>query len=269
MIVALLLALAASDAAVLARQDRFLDLLRTYPERPPAETFRQVAELIDEGPFAERDRAEFWIASARLAAGDREGARQWFARLSRDYPGSVWEERSWLGLGDAALQERDYGAALSHYARAQGASDEAVRELGRISERQARVLRFRQRIAWLCGAAALCIGAFFAVSALRKGARPWPLPAEARIVLPVLCVLALLSTRIDPAPRAAVLQLCGGGALLALLSGMRLASVKPRGGRRALHAALALAALACIGFVALYQSDLIGMVQETFRTGPD
>src|SRR4051812_28685824 len=58
------------EAVAAAREDRFLHLLRTYPERPPTETFRQVAQLIDEGPFPERDRAEYWIGSARLAAGD-------------------------------------------------------------------------------------------------------------------------------------------------------------------------------------------------------
>jgi len=252
-----------------SRQDRFQYLLRTYPDRPPAETFREVAQLIEEGPFAERDRAEYWIGSARLAAGDRAGARAWFARLGRDYPGSVWEQRSWLGLGDAAGQERNYGPALDWYRRAQGASDAAVRELGQISATQAVILRTRQRIAWLSGAIALCIGAFFLISSLRHGVRPWPVPAEARIVLPVLCVLALLSTRIDPAPRTAILQLCAGGALIALLSGMRLRAVRPRVPGKLVHAALALFALLCVAWIALYRGDLIGMVQETFRAGPD
>jgi hypothetical protein len=260
-ILALLIALSA--------EEQFLQLLRTYPDRPPAETFRRVEQLIEQGPFEERDRAEFWIASAALAQGDRAKARNWFGRLARDYPGSVWEERSWLGLGDAAAQERDYGTALGWYARSQSARDAAVRELGHISEGQARLLRARQRLAVACAGLALCIAAFFAASALRRGARPWPLPAETRVVLPVLGVLALLSLRIDPAPRNAVLQLCAGGALVSLLSGMRLAAVRPRGLPRALHVGLALAALVCVGFVALYRSDLIGMVQETFRAGPE
>lgn len=252
-----------------AREARFLDLLRSYPERPPAETFRQVAQLIDEGPFPERDRAEYWMGSARLAASDRDGAREWFVRVGRDYPGSVWEERSWLGLGEALAQERDYGAALAYYAKAQSASDAAVRELGRISAASARVLRARQRAAWLCGIAALCIAGFFFASALRRGGRPWPLPAEARVVLPVLAVLSLLSLRVDPAPRIAVLQLCAAGALLSILSGMRLRAARPRGLPLLLHVSLALAALLCAGFIVLYRSDLIGMVQETFRAGPD
>ncbi|HUJ29357.1 MAG TPA: hypothetical protein VLW85_25230, partial [Myxococcales bacterium] len=164
---------------------------------------------------------------------------------------------------------RDYGTALRWYARAQGATDAAVRELGQISALQARVLRERQRAAWACGMLALSIAAFFAASALRRRARPWPLPAETRIVLPVLGVLALLSVRIDAAPRAAVLQLCAAGAVVSLLSGMRLTAVKPAGAGRALHLALALTALGCIAFIALYRSDLIGMVEETFRAGPE
>jgi len=80
-------------------------------------------------------------------------------------------------------------------------------------------------MAWAAGAVALAIAAFFALGGRR--ARWIPLPAETRIVLPVLAVLALLSTRVDPAPRAAVLTLCAGGALLSLLSGARLRALAP------------------------------------------
>jgi len=252
-----------------AREQLFLTLLRTYPERPPADTFREVARLIDEGPFAQRDRAEYWIGSARLAASDRDGARLWFARLARDYPGSVWVERSWLGLGDAAAQERDYSAALGWYRRAADAGDAAVRELSRIDQAQTLLLRRRQRAAWAAGAIALLIASFFAASAFRARAALRPLPAETRIVLPVLAVLALVSTRVDPAPRLAILELCAGGALLSLLSGLRLRAVRPQSAARLAHAALALAALSGIAYVAVYEGDLIGMVQETFRAGPE
>jgi hypothetical protein len=264
-IAALLLAIAA-DAAD-AREARFLHLLRTYPERPPAETLRQVAQLIDDGAFPQHDRAEYWMGSAALAAGDRESARRWLTRVGRDHPGSVWEERSWLGLGDAAAQERSFGEARTWYARAQAGTDPAVRELGQISDGHARTLQRRQRMAWAAGAVALAIAGFFALGGRR--ARWVPLPAETRIVVPVLAVLALLSTRVDPAPRAAVLTLCAGGALLSLLSGARLRALGPGRAARLTHALLGLLALACVAYVAVYRADLIGMVQETFRIGPE
>jgi len=267
-IAALLLAIAADAAdAAEAREAHFLQLLQTYPERPPAETFRQVAQLIDDGAFPQRDRAEYWMGSAALAAGDRESARRWFRRVGRDHPGSVWEERSWLGLGDAAAQERSYGEARAWYARAQAGTDPAVRELGHISDGHARALQRLQRMAWAAGAVALAIAAFFALGGRR--ARWIPLPAETRIVLPVLAVLALLSTRVDPAPRAAVLTLCAGGALLSLLSGARLRALGAGRAARLTHALLGLLALACVAYVAVYRADLIGMVKETFRIGPE
>lgn len=250
-----------------ARQARFVELLRTYPERPPAETFRQVAALIEEGPFAERDRAEYWIGSARLAAGDRDGARGWFERVSRDYPGSVWHERSWLGLADAAAQERRFGEALRWTARASNARDAAVREIAAITAARVRVLQRRQRIAWAAAALAAAIVAWLAVGA-RRGAL-LPIPAETRIVLPVLAVVALLSTRVDPAPRGAVLTICATGAVLSLLSGWRLRAVRPGVRGRLVHASLALVALACMAYVALDRADLLGMVAETFRVGPE
>jgi hypothetical protein len=122
-------------------------------------------------------------------------------------------------------------------------------------------------MAWAAGAVALAIAGFFALGGRR--ARWVPLPAETRIVLPVLAVLALLSTRVDPAPRAAVLTLCAGGALLSLLSGARLRALGPGRAGRLTHALLGLLALACVAYVAVYRADLIGMVQETFRIGPE
>ncbi len=258
-----------ADAVAQARQDRFRDLLRTYPERPPADTFQQVAQLIEEGPFAERARAEYWIASAQLAAGDRDGARAWFSRLARDHPGSVWEERSWLGLGDAAAQERHYATALDWYRRAAAAGDAAVRELSRIEGERTAILQRRQRTAWAAGAVAFLIAAFFLGSAVKARGAVLPLPAETQIVLPVLLVLSLLSLRVDPAPRLAILELCAGGALLSLLSGMRLRAHRPGWAARLLHSLLALTALGCLGYVAVYRGDLVGMVQETFRAGPE
>jgi hypothetical protein len=266
MILALVLSLAAGTEPAV-REERFRFLLHTFPERPPAETFRQVEKLIEEGPFPQHDRAEYWMGSAALAAGDRESARRWFTRVAKDHPASVWEDRSWLGLGDAAAQERSYGEALVWYGRAQAATDAAVREVGRTSDRQVRILQRRQRLAWAAGALALAIGAFFAFGG-RRG--QWkPLPAETRIVLPVLGALALLSIRVDPAPRAAVLTLCAGGALLSLLSGVRLRTVAPGRAGRLVHALLAVAALGCVAYVAVYSADLIGMLQETFRVGPE
>src|SRR5205807_1195234 len=86
-------------------------------------------------------------------------------------------------------------------------------------------------------------------SALHAPFGLWPLPAEARIVLPVLAVLALLSVRQDPAPRAAIFELCTGAALLVTLSGLRLRAASPRGASRFLHAAGTLAALVALAYV--------------------
>jgi hypothetical protein len=113
------------------------------------------------------------------------------------------------------------------------------------------------------------VAAFFALSWRRARGAFWPVPAEARIVLPVLAVLALLSVKVDPAPREAILVLCGGGALLVYLSGLRLRALRLRGPSKALHAILALAAVVCLAYVAVYRGDIFGMVLETLRVGPE
>jgi hypothetical protein len=258
---------AAGGAA--ARQRSFLELLRTYAERRPDESFALAERLVDAGAFAEHDRAEYWIGSARLSLGDRASARTWFSRLSRDHPDSPWAERSLLGLAALAVQEKRYDAALSLYARAQGARDAGVRELARISRGQVLILRARQRWAWAAAAFACAVGLFLLASIARLRPRLWPVPAELRIVGPVLAVLALLALRQDPAPRAAVLEVAAAGAVLATLSGLRLRALPEGVFDRGLHAALALAALCACAYAAAYRNDLVGTVLETFRAGPE
>jgi hypothetical protein len=251
------------------RQERFLDLLRTYPERAPRKTLAAVERLLEEGEFAEHDRAEYWMGSAWLALQERERARRWFGRVAKDHPDSVWVERSWLGMGDAAAQERRYGEALDWYAKAETARDAAVREMGRLSEGTTLALRARQRWAWAAGGVALVVAGLLAASLGRnRPLRLWPLPAEARIAIPVLAVLALLSVRQDPAPRTAILELCAGAAVLVTLSGLRLRAASPRGTARALHAAGTLAALSALVYVAVYRGGFVGMLLETLRAGP-
>jgi tetratricopeptide (TPR) repeat protein len=258
----------ATDATT--RQERFRYLLRTYPERPPRDTLAQAARLVDDGDFADRDRAEYWIGSALLSLHDPAAARLWFARLQHDHPESRWVEHSWLALGDAAAQERRYRLALDWYRKAQSARDEAVREMARIAIHATEVLRTRQLLAWTAGAFAAAVAALLIASLLRH--RPvalWPLPSEARIVLPVLGVLALLSVRQDPSPRAAILELCAGSALLVLLAGLRLRAAAPGRGARTVHAAGTLAALFALAYVAVYRGGLIGMLLETLRVGAE
>jgi len=86
--------------------------------------------------------------------------------------------------------------------------------------------------------------------------------------MPVLAVLALLSARQDPGPRAAILELCAGAAVLVTLSGLRLRAASPRGTGRALHAVGTLVALGALVYVAVYRGGLVGMLLETLRAGP-
>jgi hypothetical protein len=276
-VVALVLAAAAlqgnaagPSAGSAERQERFTQLLRTYPQRPPRETVAQVERLVETGEFPDRDRAEYWAGTVLLSLHDSDGARRWYLRLQHDYADSPWVERGWVGLGDAAVQERRYRTALDWYGKARSARDPSVREMGRIATHSAEMLRARQVCAWAAGAFAAGVAVLLVVSLVRHGpVTLWPLPTEARVVLPVLAVLALLSIRQDPAPRAAILELCAGAAILVILSGMRLRAVHPRLPARAVHAVGTLAALFALAYVAVYRGGLIGMLVETFRAGPE
>ena len=258
------------------REDRFLYLLRTYPERKPDLTLGEVAQLVDQGPFAERDRAIFWIGSARLALGNREAARSWFARLARESPDSIWVQRSYLGLAEAAAMERRFDEALRWYSRADLSSDATVRERARIARPQILTLQHRQWFAWLC-AAILVLASLSLITATWRAAdrseraRAFRPPTELRILAPLLAILALCALRQEPAPRAATLELCLFGGGLTWLSGAYLrASRAPQTlSRRIGYALLALLVLACGSYFAIWRNDLVGMVMETWRAGPD
>lgn len=274
---------APADAAE-ARQEQFLYYLRTYPERPPDQTLGAVAALVDQGPFRERARALYWLGSARLSLGDRDGLRGWFVRLRREHPGTVWVERGFLAMADAAAQERRFGEALDWYAQADSAQDAAVRELSRISRGQVLTLQWRQRAAWAAQTAAALVALWLLFSALRleraaasrgeagRGPRALlAMPPEARVLWPVLVVLALIALQQDTLARRSVLEICAAGAVLSWLSGARLRALGPWASLRlrGLHGALVLAAMLGLAYAAVWRGDLVGMVLETIRAGPD
>ncbi|MBS2025245.1 MAG: hypothetical protein JST92_22825 [Deltaproteobacteria bacterium] len=253
------------------REARFTELLRTYPERLPAVTLGMVARLLDEGPFAEHDRALYWLGSANQALGERALALQWYARLAKEHPDSIWVERSYLGQADLAAQQRHFGTALEFHARAEKSRDPAVRELARLASMQVHTLQNRQRAAWACQLFAALVALFLLRSAWRaRGLSAlWPLPTEARILLPVLLVIGLLAFRQDPAPRFAIYEASFGGFVLAWLSGARLSSVKLSRAQRLLHGLLVVVTFAGLAYTAVWRSDLVGMVLETIRAGPE
>jgi len=270
------------------RQQKFLYLLRTYPQRPPDQTLGQVEQLIEQGPFPERDRCLFWLGSARLSLGDRQAARAWFARLAREYPDSVWVQRSFLGLAEASAAEHDFNDSLSWYSRADHSKDAAVRELARIARPNVLTLQKRQHLAWAC-AAALALGLLGLLAAIARRAstsavwlsspslrsrlqailRALAPPAEARILLPLLAVLALASLAQDRAPRQATLELCIAGGVLSWLSGAFLRGRLLARAQRLVFALWVLLLLGCGAYLAVWRHDLVGMVLETWRAGPD
>ena len=143
-----------------------------------------------------------------------------------------------------------------------------MRELARISSAQVEILRARQRWAFACTAFALAVALWLLWSWRRSGGGA-ALPTELRVVWPVLAVVALLSLRTDPAPRAAILAICAAGAFLTWLSGVRLRATSPRGLAKGAHVALTLSAFLAAAWAAVYRADLVGMVLETFRAGPE
>lgn len=253
----------------------FQQILRSTGEAS-AERRARLLTLLGESPqFALADQALFLAADTSLRLGDEAAAQQHFATLHQRFPRSLWSAQGHRAQAEADLRARRIDTARSHY-EALHAFPEApwpLIESDGLRACQAATLRLR-----LALAAWLFLGVAMAVAAWRGRRRLWPPPFDVwyyaplslflsavalwaqggALALPIF-VLGLAGTTVawlgaaaaqswiasqpDPAPRS----------LLRLVSGL---------GVRAL-------AVAAICFLVIYHFNLVELVAETLRNGPD
>jgi hypothetical protein len=130
-------------------------------------------------------------------------------------------------------------------------------------------------LAWLAAAGAACVLLGSLAEALRRAPRPRRIrpPLEVLFLAPVAAVLVGVALTTHETIAPAVLTLSIGGLVLAGVSGATLdllrASDRPLRGRAILHAALSVVAVVGLLYIALMRDDLLDMVIETVRFGPD
>jgi len=178
-------------------------------------------------------------------------------------------ERSWLGMGDAAAQERRYGAALEWYAKAEERGRGGARDRPRLGANDAGAARPAapglgggRPGGGRRGAPGSVAAASWARAPLAAARRGTDRHSRARSPGPPLRAAG------SGAARRHSRALRGRG-----LAGHSLRPAPPRrlaaGAARALHAAGTLAALGALAYVAVYRGGLVGMLLETLRAGPE
>jgi len=260
----------AREAAELAALIAGADLL------PPAEVDRRARALVDAAwpgaPEAALWHAEWLRRSRRLA----EAAAQFDAIAAR-WPASPHAAQALRGAAGTALDARDWGRA-AELARRLPAAEPADRVLrDELLEAAARGGRRGHwyALAWLGLAVAVSGLAVSFAEALLRAPRPRRVrpPLELLFLAPVAAVLVGVALTTHELIAPAVLLVSAGGLVLAGLSGATLDLLAARGqplGRRALlHAALCAAAIAALLYIALTRGDLLDMVIETVRFGPE
>jgi tetratricopeptide (TPR) repeat protein len=222
--------------------------------------------------------AALWLAEWLRRHGRLADAQACYAEVVARWPNTKHALLGLRGGAGNALDARDWDRAES-LATQLPSSEEADRivrdDLLRLARRGRTIDRFHV-LAWiviLVGFAAM-IGSF--VEATVRGGRDRPAlrpPIEVVFLLPIAAVLVGVALTTHQLVAPAVLMLSIGGLLLAWLSGATLDTLRRRGravrGRALLHVAICFFAVLGLGYVSLVRDNLLDMVIETVRFGPE
>jgi hypothetical protein len=256
---------AADRAAALAQ-------LVAHADAQPATDVYRRAVILSATAWPGAPAATLWLADWLRRSERCPLARVHYARvIARGTPEAPAALR---GAAGCALDSRDWAAAdaLARQLPAADPADRAVRDdLLHLAARGRR----RDRLylaAWLIVIAALVtFAAALAATVRRAPARLAVLrpPIEVIFLAPIAAVLIGVALTAHRAIAPAVATISLGGLALAYLSGAQL-EARPRRRWRSLgHLALCLIAVAALVYIAFTRDNLIDLLVETVRFGPD
>lgn len=249
----------------------------------PRAELTALAALVDQHPDYPRANAvRGALARGWEQEGDRALALRWYraaAAAGTAEPG----RRSHLELVRALLRADELDEAEREIAVLSGGGEGSTGTVDSAGLRAVREqLATAQRRAWVRRAlwAALALLLSGALLVLRRdtgslaaaGRRLVRPPIEVMFLVPLATLLIVVGYQGNPLVAHAVRDIAIGGLLIAWISGALLEATRARHGRvpvrRALiHAALAVAAVAALAYLALDRDRLLDLVSETWRGG--
>jgi len=253
----------------------FQQILRTTGEAS-AERRARLLTLISESPnFALADQALFLVADTSLRLGDEAVAAQQFASLYQRFPRSLWSAQGHRAQAEADLRARRIDSARAHYVALQ-AYPEAPWPLIASEGLRACNSAARRQLAAIAAWTFLLLGA--ALSLWRSRRVLWPAPFEVWYYAPLSTFLSAVALWAQGGALAAPIAVLGlSGTAIAWLSAAaaRRLVAQPSGSRllawARLFSGLGLRALAVLAlcFLVVYHFNLVELVAETLRNGPD
>jgi tetratricopeptide (TPR) repeat protein len=251
-------------------------LIGTADQLPLAEVVRR-AEALARAPWSGAPEAALWLAEHLRRRGRFAEAQRRFAEVARTWQGTAHELEARRGGAGNAIDAGDWELA-AQLATALPATSETERVLRDDLLDSARDGRARARVygaSWivLLLAVATLLGSF--VDALLRGGVRRPAlrpPIEVVYLAPAAAVLVGISFtgNVNVAPVVAVI--CGGGLVLAWLSGATLDLVRGRGRdvrvRSVAHTLAVAIGSVALGYIAMVRGGLLDMLVETVKFGP-
>ncbi len=261
----------AENAAELARLVAEADTLQT------AEVERRAAILIA-APWPGAPDAGLWVAEWLRRNGRFADAQIRYAEVATRWPDTAAAQMAIRGGAGNALDGHDWDLAekLATQLPSVEEVDRVVRDdLLLLAARGRQIDRWYVR-AWIIAALGLLglIGSL--VEASRRGGYRRPHlrpPIEVLFLAPVAAVMIGIALTTHQLIAPAVLILSIGGLLFAWLSGAALDTLRARGRevrrRAVLHVAICFLAVAALLYVSLVRDNLLELVIETVRFGPE
>lgn len=261
----------AASAAELARLVADADAL------PPEDIERRAAALIAAAWPGAPD-AGMWLAEWLRRTGRLAEAQARYAEVAKRWPSSPQGQLALRGGAGNALDAHEWDLA-QELATSLPAAEEADRivrdDLLKLADRGRRIDRWYAR-AWVVAILGLLALIASFVEAIRRGGYHRPTlrpPIEVLFLAPVAAVMVGVALTTHQLIAPAVVILSVGGMGFAWLSGATLDTLRARKrevrGRALLHAAICFFAVVALLYVALVRDNLLEMVIETVRFGPE
>jgi hypothetical protein len=244
---------------------------------PADEIERRAAALLAQDWPGAPD-AGMWLAEWLRRVGRFGDAQARYAEVARRWPNTPQGQLAIRGGAGNALDAHDWDLAeqLATQLPARTEADQIVRDdLLRLAARGRSIDRWYTR-AWIVAIAGVLALLASLVEAARRGGYQRPRlrpPIEVMFLAPVAAVMIGVALTTHQLIAPAVLILSIGGLLFAWISGAALDTLRHRGrevrGRAVLHVAICFFAVVALLYVALVRDNLLEMVIETVRFGPE
>jgi len=255
----------------------FARLVAEANQLAPDEIIRRADELAAAG-WPGAPEAALWLAEWLRRAGRIDEARARYTSITSRWPGTTHAIIAIRGGAGCALDAHDWDRAevLAAELPALDPGDRILRDdLLEAADRGRRRGRWYV-VSWIVAAAAFGLLAASLVEAASRGGLRRPKlrpPIEVVFLTPVAAVLVGVALTTHQLIAPAVLTLTIGGLVLAWLSGATLDTLRLRGreirGRALAHIFISLLGVVALGYIVLTRDNLLDMVIETVRFGPE